>query len=468
MRQFGGKNKEMGKLLDAAIWYRKAGYSVIPVRRNKKPFITWQRYQNIHATEDEIQGWWSKWPEANVGIVTGAISGLTVVDADSEKGREAIFEFLPDTLTLPTCKTPHGYHFYFQFENGIGNGVRVLSDCDVRSNGGYVVAPPSRNSGKQGYQWFEGLRISDVSPAKMPDILVDVLTQVSSGQSNINTNIYNNLGASTREDVNKASTSVNKVNISFEKGNRDNTIFNIANHLVKGGMFTVNIENVIRFIASHCNPPYPEKDIPAKIKSALNRSENRNKNLTNEIREVISSTSGNFSSTFIYETSTSSTLPPPKERRKISAILSRFVAEGFIERVGSQNGIFRRVEKECEAMDFINCKSETVGLWLPFSLNKMVELMPGNIVVIAGSPNAGKTALLLDVVRNNQARFEVHYFNSEMGSSELKKRLEKFEDIQLNEWRFYAWERSDNFADVIKPGKGVINIIDFLEIHDNF
>jgi hypothetical protein len=55
-----------------------------------------------------------------------------------------------------------------------------------------------------------------------------------------------------------------------------------------------------------------------------------------------------------------------------------------------------------------------------------------------------------------------------MGSSELRKRLDKFDDIALSDWKFKPWERSGNFADVIKPGKGKINIIDFLEIHDNF
>jgi hypothetical protein len=55
-----------------------------------------------------------------------------------------------------------------------------------------------------------------------------------------------------------------------------------------------------------------------------------------------------------------------------------------------------------------------------------------------------------------------------MGSSELKKRLDLFDDIALSDWNFKAWERSDNFADVIKPGKGKINIIDFLEIYENF
>ncbi len=93
--------------------------------------------------------------------------------------------------------------------------------------------------------------------------------------------------------------------------------------------------------------------------------------------------------------------------------------------------------------------------------------MPGNIIVIAVEPDAGKTAFLLNLVRFNMNNFEIHYFSSEMGGSELKKRLSKF-DLPLSDWRFKPWERSDNFADVIRPGKGKINVIDFLELHADF
>lgn len=66
--------------------YMALGYSVIPVGSNKQPLIkSWKPYQTKAATEDTIYYWWEKKPDANVGIVTGAISNLTVVDIDSYK-----------------------------------------------------------------------------------------------------------------------------------------------------------------------------------------------------------------------------------------------------------------------------------------------------------------------------------------------------------------------------------------------
>ena len=162
----------------AALFYRKMGYSVIPVKADKRPFIKWEPYQKKPAAEAQIRQWWKKWPNANVAIVTGKESNLTVVDADSEAGRQNLEEnFLTDGLVTPIAKTPHGYHYWFTHEPGILNSVRCITDCDVRNDGGYVVAPPSRNGEGAGYKWLSGLKVSDVKPAKMPVMLAGVLRQ---------------------------------------------------------------------------------------------------------------------------------------------------------------------------------------------------------------------------------------------------------------------------------------------------
>jgi hypothetical protein len=62
-------------------------------------------------------------------------------------------------------------------------------------------------------------------------------------------------------------------------------------------------------------------------------------------------------------------------------------------------------------------------------------------------------------------RHDIHYFSSEMGKMELRERLTKF-NMPLKDWDFTAKERVADFADVIKPD--AINIIDFLEIYEDF
>ena len=82
-------------------------------------------------------------------------------------------------------------------------------------------------------------------------------------------------------------------------------------------------------------------------------------------------------------------------------IFHRLAKEGILERDPKLNGRFRLVNKECEKMDFLSVGTDIVYISLPFGLNNMVEIMPGNIILIAGEPNAGKTALLLNIIRHN-------------------------------------------------------------------
>jgi len=96
--------------------------------------------------------------------------------------------------------------------------------------------------------------------------------------------------------------------------------------------------------------------------------------------------------------------------------------------------------------------------------------MAGNIIQVNGEKNSGKTALLLNIAKANMTNWNVHYFNSEMDAGELRLRLSKFRHYEsMDMWdevNFYS--RSGGFGDVIFSGEGNLNIIDFLEIHNEF
>ena len=144
------------------------------------------------------------------------------------------------------------------------------------------------------------------------------------------------------------------------------------------------------------------------------------------------------------------------------------VTMGHLKRQGNKRGWYIPVNKDLVEMDFVNADDEPSNVWLPFGLNDKVELYQNSVVIVAGAPNAGKTAVLLNIVKENMSRFNVNYFNSEMSAGELKVRLNKFDYLTLDQWDFKAYERSGDFADVIKPCPENLNIIDFLEVHDEF
>lgn len=117
-----------------------------------------------------------------------------------------------------------------------------------------------------------------------------------------------------------------------------------------------------------------------------------------------------------------------EEKKKVAVILARLEKEGLLEKTGRIAGEYHIINSECDEIHFLDAEVKTVDLWLPFNLHNMVQIMPGNIIVVAGEPNAGKTAALLNIVRSNMDTWKTHYYSSEMGASELRNRLQNFDD----------------------------------------
>jgi len=433
--------------LQTALDYAKRGFSVIPCRPDrKKPFIAWTPYQKRRATTEEIRQWWAKWPTALIGIVTGEISGILVIDCDTAEGYEAIQRLLPDALLLPIVRTPRGgWHLYFLFPNDykLTVGAGIMPGVDFRGEGGYVIAPPSVNAEGKVYTWQKGLSLGDVEPPSMPCALLSALN---------NKCTYNRGGVDSFVDSADF----------FTEGRRDNDLFSIANALVKGNLSEKIIKQTIEIIASNCNPPFSLNEAEEKIRSAMARAERRDRTLSVDVRDWVLSTSGVFLSTEIYNCLQLSTR---EERKNVSIILKRLSAEGVIEKYGNKNGQYRCLDGEIEPLDWLNANITPLDLRWPFGIERLVNIYPGNIAVIAGAPNAGKTAFILNFIRLNQDRHEAHLFSSEGGKEELRGRISKF-PYPLDSWRFNAWERSGDFADVIKPD--AINVIDYLELYEDF
>jgi hypothetical protein len=176
----------MPKMLEAALRYQAKGYSVIPVKPDakdeKKPFVKWGHLQKRQATESEIHNWWGKWPNANIGIVTGIVSGVSVVDIDEYEGVQAIQDFLPENTPIPTAVTSSGgQHLYFETPDPpLGNNVRLIPGCDFRGEGGYVVVPPSRN-GETSYQWLPKASIFEIAPPPLPSSYLVFINSLALG-----------------------------------------------------------------------------------------------------------------------------------------------------------------------------------------------------------------------------------------------------------------------------------------------
>lgn len=160
--------------LDVALDYARRGWSVIPLRpRDKRPALAWSRFQTERAKKAEIVTWARQFPGANLGIVTGAVSGVIVLDVDDACAWDDLF-YNYDVPRTPTAQTGKGWHLYFQHPGGVvRNFARKLPGLDLRGDGGYVVAPPSVHPSGAQYSWE--MSPEDTPLAPCPEWLLDLI-----------------------------------------------------------------------------------------------------------------------------------------------------------------------------------------------------------------------------------------------------------------------------------------------------
>lgn len=139
------------------------------------------------ASKDQatIDGWWQRWPDANIGIATGAVSGFFVLDVDGQEGEESLRELEaqhgPLPATVEALTGGGGRHLLFRHPaTPVRNTVGLLPHLDVRGDGGYIVAPPSRHASGRQYVWEVSSRPGEVELAEAPGWLLDLLTPAAS------------------------------------------------------------------------------------------------------------------------------------------------------------------------------------------------------------------------------------------------------------------------------------------------
>jgi hypothetical protein len=159
----------MDNIKKLARQYLAKRFSVIPVGKDKRPLIKWEEFQKRRPTEQEVEQWFQQWPDANIAIIAGQISGLAVIDFDSPEALE--FGKSKGLSVTPMVKTFRGFHAYFKFQEGVRNFQKRddLPGIDLRGEGGYAVLPPSVHANGTVYTWCPGQSLDDLPLANLPE-----------------------------------------------------------------------------------------------------------------------------------------------------------------------------------------------------------------------------------------------------------------------------------------------------------
>lgn len=116
-------------------------------------------YKDATTDPAQIEAWWTKWPKANIGIATGAASGIVVVDVDPRNGGDDTIRALEAQYgklksKIVTKTGGGGWHVIYQYDGRklpktLGAGI------DLKGDGGYIVAPPSVTRGRYSFTKFD-------------------------------------------------------------------------------------------------------------------------------------------------------------------------------------------------------------------------------------------------------------------------------------------------------------------------
>ncbi len=158
-------------MLAAALEYAARGWPVFPCRPGQKTPATAHGLQDATCQPDQIRRWWARWPEANVAVATGHISGIVAIDIDGETG-EATLDMLvaehgPLPKTLTAITGGDGLHYLYRppadrtMRNTAG---RIGPGIDTRGDGGYIIVAPSVHPSGQGYEWIDPAALVAVLP----------------------------------------------------------------------------------------------------------------------------------------------------------------------------------------------------------------------------------------------------------------------------------------------------------------
>lgn len=147
-----------------ALYYSRLGLAVFPIKPKSKQPLTEHGLKDASKEPEQIESWWNRWPVANIGIATGAVSGgLVVIDLDVDRDKgidgrvtlrewEAEHEKLPDNTWLAITGRG-GYHYFYHDTSTVRNRTGIYEGIDIRGDGGYIVAPPSVHPNGNTYEW---------------------------------------------------------------------------------------------------------------------------------------------------------------------------------------------------------------------------------------------------------------------------------------------------------------------------
>ena len=264
---------ETGNFLDIAMFYAQKNIKTFPIKRQGKSPLCSKGFKSATTDKVVLQEWNNKFPNCNVGIPTGQINNIFVVDVDGKQGFESLnrLELIYGKLDAPTVITGKGKHLYFKMPENVElkcSTSKIADHIDIRANGGYVVAPPSIHENGHQYTWENFIPNQGFPEA--PSWLISLITNAEKQPlpvSGVLEEISNAPQGQRNDTLYKRSLSL------IARAMRENlNIADIKENIINAGMLsglskeeaTKTFDNALKFVEENYNTPAdsePDMDI---------------------------------------------------------------------------------------------------------------------------------------------------------------------------------------------------------------
>jgi len=275
-------------MIDKALEYRRLGWPVIPLcvptdrakclyhgdcaDAGKKAMVKWAEINTI--TEEDIKSWWGKWPEANIGLLTGTRSGVFVIDIDGEKAKESIIGKKWDATVTAITGRKGGFHYYFKMgDYKVPSKSNILPGIDSRGDGGYAVLPPSIHWSKNKYRWADW-----GNPFESP--VMEPMSWVKE--------IFESPQTKPSESFQKVDDRYSKTIRGQGEGHRDEDLFNLGGYFFSKGLPPTVIYEVMQLVDAQNNPPLGSKIVEQKFNQCLKYHKERKSQIPEKVVTPVS------------------------------------------------------------------------------------------------------------------------------------------------------------------------------------
>lgn len=164
--------------------YRKLEFSIIPITYpkggyddGKRPALpAWEEFMKSPASIEQQDEWWKAGKTLNIGVITGEVSNIAVLDLDDTASYMNLALTYPKLADTLVAKTGKGFHVYFRPDRFEATRIFNLNGKThhFKSNGGYVVAPPSRHQSGRTYEFVNLTEPLHFGIDDIADLIVDV------------------------------------------------------------------------------------------------------------------------------------------------------------------------------------------------------------------------------------------------------------------------------------------------------